>query len=518
MDQYFRFIISGLLSLILFSCAQLGIIEGGEKDIYAPKIIKSIPLNASTKFNSPEIIIEFDEYFKLNNAQENIIVLPADLKVEAQVHKKKLILKLLNQPSANTTYQISLNNLVKDISESNDSLMQYVFSTGENLDSIQYSGTVIDAYTSQVIDQVLVGLYDPRDTITSQKPLYFTKTNAQGKFQLNFLKSGSFAVYAIQDANKSLTYQPSEKAGFRDSLLKLEQNHSDSNYLNIFPGEKLAKITFKQFVSPRLMRLKAGFPLYVDSMQFDGKTLDKNLIFNYSSDSIAILLPTYPNDSNLLLIKNKGIWDTIQIRKPIKFTLQGPEIFPKNKEISQSKSTQLLFNDRITKVDSSMIIATTMDSIVVTYKSQTKENQLFISFVDSLQQDVKLLFRKGAITYENGTQVDSFSVNYILKPEANFGSLIFKSAKLPERAIVEFLLNKKVVKTVSLLDLKTSLRIPYLEPGEYTFRIIIDQNENGQWDAGNVIKHISSEKVLQFPEKVKIRANWESEIEFEIKP
>lgn len=518
MDWKYRFL-SFVAAFLLFSCAQVGPINGGAKDEYAPGVVEMDPPNASTRFTSKEITIEFDEYFKLNSPQDNIIVLPADLKVEATVSKRKLKLTFQNEPSPNTTYQISLNNLVKDISEGNDSLIQYVFSTGESLDSLVYSGSVADAYSAQAMNQVLVGLYHDEDSIESKKPLYFTKTDAAGKFSLNYLKAGKYRVYAFDDENKTLTYQKSEKAAFRTDLLNLTESLTDSIPLQLFPGKKPSKISTKQLHAPRMVRLKAGFPLYADSIFYQGMAIAPLFFHAYTQDSATILLSEYPADEVQLIVKHDGLSDTLQLRKSLgKTYFYAPEIVPANKDLSSSKALTLRFADIIKEIDTTLISATTKDSIKQSIRYNVAQNQLHLTFADTLEKDIQLVLRKNALKFEDGSGSDSLNFSLQIKPERSFGSLLLKTISLPENSLVEVYKEKKLVRLCPLQQLKKENRLAWLEPGEYRFRIVVDANQNGKWDGGDVLLRRQSEKVLQFPETIKIRANWEAEIEFELEP
>ena len=64
--------------------------------------------------------------------------------------KKTVTLTWEDTLENNTTYSIYLNETVQDITESNDSLMVFVFSTGDYIDSLSYQVKVIDAFTSQL--------------------------------------------------------------------------------------------------------------------------------------------------------------------------------------------------------------------------------------------------------------------------------------------------------------------------------------------------------------------------------
>ncbi len=54
----------------------------------------------------------------------------------------------------------------------------------------------------------------------------------------------------------------------------------------------------------------------------------------------------------------------------------------------------------------------------------------------------------------------------------------------------------------------------YLNPGQYMFRIVVDENDNGQWDDGNYYERIQPEKLIYYHEKVTLRANWDGLVEW----
>jgi hypothetical protein len=45
--------------------------------------------------------------------------------------------------------------------------------------------------------------------------------------------------------------------------------------------------------------------------------------------------------------------------------------------------------------------------------------------------------------------------------------------------------------------------------------VIHDENQNGKWDTGDVFLKKQAEKIDFYTQKVKIRANWETEVELE---
>jgi hypothetical protein len=309
MDRYYRLSFL-ILVMLMTACAQVGSISGGPKDTTPPRVKKVTPENKMTNFVSRKIVYQFDEFIKLNNPNENLLILPAGPKVTASVFKKELTLEIEGDLASNTTYQISLNGLVKDNREGNDSLMRYVFSTGDFLDSISYEGKIVDSYTNELQASVLVGLYQAGDSITS-KPLYFVKTDDEGTFKFEHLKAASYSLYTFNDINKDLNFQFNEKVGFRDSILNLELSLKDSVAYLIFQNPLPLKIKEKNLIYPRQLVLTATFPLKKSSFILNNQELDSTLFHFYSEDSLAILLPTQPLENNMLTIKTADRTDSL---------------------------------------------------------------------------------------------------------------------------------------------------------------------------------------------------------------
>ena len=67
----------------------------------------------------------------------------------------------------------------------------------------------------------------------------------------------------------------------------------------------------------------------------------------------------------------------------------------------------------------------------------------------------------------------------------------------------------KVVRRVTLRN--GELSFPNLKPGKYYLRYIIDENENGKWDAGNYKEKLHAEPVYYYPLFFEVRQNWEIE-------
>src|SRR5690554_57911 len=201
-----HYIILGIFSLILFSCGQVGSITGGEKDTTAPRVIvdRVVPPMESTNISPQKITIPFDEFIEFNKPAENIRVTPADVKLDYKINKKSVVLTVKSGDWAqNTTYTVYLNRAVKDITEANDSIIAYVFSTGDFLDSLKTAVQVEDAYSGKPITGVTVGLFTHQliNDTSKVEPRYYASTNDQGVAFFQYIKDTTFFIYAFKDDN-----------------------------------------------------------------------------------------------------------------------------------------------------------------------------------------------------------------------------------------------------------------------------------------------------------------------------
>ena len=76
-------------------------------------------------------------------------------------------------------------------------------------------------------------------------------------------------------------------------------------------------------------------------------------------------------------------------------------------------------------------------------------------------------------------------------------------------------LNDKVVHRYVVVGSEKSYAIQNLEKGNYFFRCIKDQNQNGRWDTGDFKNQIEPEKVRWYNDPIVVRPNWEIDVVFE---
>ncbi|MCK5136835.1 MAG: Ig-like domain-containing protein [Bacteroidales bacterium] len=221
----FRYIVSFFIAVLLWNCAQQGSPSGGPRDEDPPRVIESEPANYSTRFDANEILITFDEFIVLDNVNRELIVSPPmEEKPEIKLRKKTIIIQFEEILKENTTYTFNFGSSIKDLHEGNKLLnFEYVFATGDVLDSMSVKGTLKFAEDLSVPEYpISIMLYnDLSDSVPLiDIPLYVGRSDDSGVFSVNNLRPDVYKVFALNDGNYNLLFDlPTEEIGFLDSSL-----------------------------------------------------------------------------------------------------------------------------------------------------------------------------------------------------------------------------------------------------------------------------------------------------------
>lgn len=215
-----------LVALCAFmSCARMGTPDGGWFDDDPPRVIGSVPAERDTNVTTKKITIYFDEYIKLDNPSENVMVSPPQLEVpEIKVVNKKIVVELQDTLKPNTTYTIDFSNAISDNNEGNPmGNYAFVFSTGEKIDTFEVAGSVIDAQNLEPVKGISVGLYSNlADSAFQKEPMIrIGRTDGSGHFVIKGVAPGEYRVYALQDMDGDYRFsQKSEMIAFTHQTFK----------------------------------------------------------------------------------------------------------------------------------------------------------------------------------------------------------------------------------------------------------------------------------------------------------
>ena len=214
-----------LLVACLAACARMGTPDGGWYDETPPHVVGAEPADQGTNVKQRKIRINFNEFVKIDNATEKVIVSPPQLQMpEIKATGKTIEVKLLDSLQRNTTYTIDFSDAISDNNEGNPlGNYTYSFSTGETIDTMQVSGYVVAAENLEPVKGILVGLYaNLADSAFQTLPmLRVSRTDSRGHFVIKGVKSGTYRIYALQDMDGNYQFnQKSEKIAFNHDTLQ----------------------------------------------------------------------------------------------------------------------------------------------------------------------------------------------------------------------------------------------------------------------------------------------------------
>ena len=207
------------MACVIVGCARMGQPDGGWFDDDPPVVIGSHPADQSTNVSDKKISIYFNEYIKLEDATNKVIVSPPQLEMpEIKAAGKRIVVELQDTLKENTTYTIDFSDAISDNNEGNPlGNYTYSFSTGDQIDTMEVSGYVLDASNLEPVKGILVGLYDDlADSAFKTKPmLRVSRTDSRGYFVVKGVAPGTYRAYALKDADGNFSFnQKSEMIGF----------------------------------------------------------------------------------------------------------------------------------------------------------------------------------------------------------------------------------------------------------------------------------------------------------------
>lgn len=213
-----------LAALAVVSCAKMGQPDGGWYDETPPVIVRTTPQDKGVNVKQKKISIYFDEYIKVDNPTEKVVISPPQIEqAEIAASGKKIVVELKDTLKPNTTYTVDFSDAITDNNENNPlGNYTYTFSTGDHIDTMEVAGYVLDAQSLEPIKGILVGLYSNlSDTIFTKEPmLRVSRTDSRGKFVIKGVAPGDYRIYALQDADNNYIFnQKSEQIAFTHDII-----------------------------------------------------------------------------------------------------------------------------------------------------------------------------------------------------------------------------------------------------------------------------------------------------------
>ena len=205
----------------LYSCASIGRPDGGPLDETPPRFIGSTPAAGALNNTKTKVSLSFDEFIKLEKANEKVVISPPQVQQpEIKASGKKISVNLLDSLKPNT---IDFSDAIVDNNEGNPlGNFAFTFSTGSAIDTMEVSGTLLEASNLEPVKGMLVGMHSNlSDTAFTKLPFdRVARTDSRGHFTIRGVAPGKYRIFGLMDADQNFAFsQKSEALAFNDSLV-----------------------------------------------------------------------------------------------------------------------------------------------------------------------------------------------------------------------------------------------------------------------------------------------------------
>lgn len=310
-----------LVFLLLVSCAKMGQPDGGWFDETPPKVIGASPADGAVNVNQKKINIYFDEFIKLDNPSEKVVVSPPQLEQpEIKGAGRRIQISLVDSFKANTTYTIDFSDAISDNNEGNPmGNYTYSFSTGAAIDTMEVSGHVLESENLEPVKGILVGLYaDHADSAFRTKPmLRVSRTDSRGRFVIKGVAPGSYRIYALQDQDGDYKFsQKSEKIAFSHDIIVPSCKpdvRQDTTWVDSLHIKSIDQVDYIHFLPDNIV-LRAFTEPLTDRFFLKAERLKANsftLFFSYGDSILPQIKGLNFDAENAFLVEASEKKDTI---------------------------------------------------------------------------------------------------------------------------------------------------------------------------------------------------------------
>ena len=533
---------------------------GGPKDTIPPVLLKVTPEQYTTNFplTKGKVTLVFDEYTVIKNNSDIFLSPPTKKKPTSAVKGKGIVVTMQDTLLPDRIYTIDFGQALADNNEGNPAPRYvYTFSTGDVIDSMYFTGKVLDCQTLKPVAKMLVAAYtDLSDSACfNVYPDAASRTDDRGFFTLRNIKPAEYRIIAFTDEDGDSKYNPdADNVAFLDTLFTPVAVVNDSIYelkgfnmkdtADCLKREAMITLSaFKELQSIQYLQNYGRLNEKFGYLKFSAANVDiRNLEF-YGIDSSDVLLQYNPSrdslnfwitsrhrldDSLLVRINYMKTDSTGVLAETSEAVAMGMPtdtvILKKIKEhekdttfkVKITSNNETVEQEGITLETEDPVIGFLLDSLTFTEtnpKNQTEEKQVkfirdtadirrFIIRPDctlSVGYDYKLIIPQGTFTNMYGLPNAREEIKIALPNDENLSSLTLTVSGVDMRYIVE-LLDEKMAQTLRkfTIDGNSSLLCPYLKAGKYAIRVTQDRNGNGIFDVGNLLERRQPEKVKVF--------------------
>ena len=341
--QLCRFALLLFTLALVAACARMGNPDGGWYDETPPRVVGASPAEKATGVKTRKLHIRFNEFIKIENATENVVVSPPQLESpDIKAGGKSIDIELKDSLKANTTYTVDFSDAITDNNEGNPlGNYTYSFSTGEHIDTMEVSGWVLAAENLEPVKGILVGLYAnlADSAFRTQPMLRVAKTDGRGHFVIRGIAPGKYRVYALQDVDGDyhLTQKGEQMAFNREIIVPSSKPdvRQDTLWRDSLRIDSISRVSYTHFLPDNIM-LRAFTHVQTDRFFTKAeRTLPEcfSLVFTAGSNELPqlrglnfnnaerafIVMPTAKKDTITYWIKDSALINQDTLRMQMQY-------------------------------------------------------------------------------------------------------------------------------------------------------------------------------------------------------
>ncbi len=520
-------IVIAATTIAVWSCANIGTVEGGPIDVDPPEVLNTVPENESVFFEPSSFSIFFDEFLGPGNISNDITVSPPlKYKVKGSIRGKIIVVEWEDTLKENTSYVFQFGDGIKDLNEGN--ILKnfiYVFSTGDHIDSLSITGKVKTAEDKSPMKDAIVGLYswngETNDsTPVNEKPYYYSMSEESGAFHLRYLKEGTYRLVAFEDENGNFKYDPDlEKGGFLPFPVDPSKDIFDMLEVRAFTPIPKLRLLEERVIHKRAIRMVFNRP--VDTLFVSPlipQEIDPNIQFNNTRDTAIMWFQSTLPDSISYLYHTNTSSDTVTLKKRSlkEYKYKHQKMF--DRELAPDKKAQFKANIPITAIDTTGMLVQN-DSLVIAIDSiELLDNGSFIAYFKrkGAGSYIYKLPPKSLTYWDDNQNSDTVKFNFEVLEKDEYGQLELNiHPGRRDSLLIEVWSGEDPILKTTITDTAQFI-LPFVKPGAYRMEATVDWNGNGRWDPGDYLKNRLPEPIIENNEEVQIKANWEIEYTWEI--
>ncbi|WP_460499518.1 Ig-like domain-containing protein, partial [Hymenobacter agri] len=506
------------------------------RDRTPPRRISSSPDSAARNVSQKFIRLTFSEDVITKDLSKNLLItpqLPEDNPYKLREERNSISLLFDKPLDPNTTYSFNFREGVVDITEALPAKNAYLtFSTGPELDSGRVSGTLTDVLTQRAVEGASIGLYRVADTagVRKGRPYYTVLTDKEGKFNLNFLKSGDYKLYAVADKNNNGRYDEGEKIAYLPAPVSIVGRNTPPVDLVLTQPDQRPPLLTTRTPSPTQLRLSYNEGLRAVSLaqlpagSNPAAVAEATELAERGRTVVVYKTPTVGDGRYLLTATDStgnSSRDTLQLKFPVPtvakkaaspplYTVEGNPrtVFPEGQvkfqftvpvRVATDKPFGTLVEDSLRRRPLRLPADGTLSP---------DRSQLAVRFNSKAKNRLDIILDSTAISTITGQSLRLKPLRLGLS-EQDVSTSLSGTISTTQKSYEVQLLDDKFQVVASLRSPKGIYVFNDMPPGTYRLRVLIDADGDGRWRGGDPNLLVLPEPVFIYPKSLKISAGFD---------